>query len=68
MGLNLPANTVNDVMANITFADWIYDRGLEPTGSLNFQNADVFAAQNLALEYIMYNGNSTSPPNYLDYL
>jgi hypothetical protein len=48
----------------VDYETWIYDVGLDPTGTLNFTNPLTTAAVNLANGYA---NNGVSPSNYLDY-
>ena len=60
------ADEVNEILAMVDYEAWIYEVGLDPTGTLNFTNSDSTNAENLALAYIALNGTS-SPSNFADY-
>lgn len=60
------ADQVNEILAMVDYEEWIYEVGLDPTGTLNFTNSATTAALNLANAYIALNGVS-SPSNYADY-
>ena len=60
------ADQVNEILAMIDYEEWIYEVGLDPTGTLNFTNSATTAALNLANAYIALNGTG-SPSNYADY-
>jgi hypothetical protein len=50
----------------VDYEEWIYEVGLDPTGTLNFTNSDSTNAVDLAMAYISLNGTS-SPSNYTTY-
>jgi hypothetical protein len=50
--------TIDQIMYQINFNDWIYNVGPDPTGTLNFQTSQTMAATNLANAYI-YGPNPT---------
>jgi len=54
---------VNRVLQQVDYASWVYEVGVDPTGTLNFTNSATAAAVNLANAYIALKGNS-SPSNY----
>jgi len=60
------ADEVNEILAMVDYEEWIYEVGLDPTGTLNFTNSDSTNAENLALAYIALDGTS-SPSNFADY-
>ena len=61
-------NFVNSELAQINYADWIYVRGPDPTGTLApfFATNAAMAAVNLANEYVTL-GGASSPANFADY-
>lgn len=50
----------------VNYEEWIYQVGVDPTGTLDFSNPNQVAATNLANDYISRQGAS-SPTNYLDF-
>lgn len=60
------ADQVNDILAMVDYEAWIYEVGLDPSGSLNFTNTYTTAALDLANGYIALNGTG-SPANYTEY-
>jgi len=50
----------------VNYEEWIYEVGLDPTGTVNFTNPYSTAAVNLANAYILLNGTG-SPANYSVY-
>lgn len=61
---------VNNVLATMMYDDWIYVKGPAPSVlGTPYNNADVFAAQDLANEYILAAGTGFVPGymNYFDW-
>ena len=51
--------SVNNKLSTIFYEDWIYPKGLDPTGMNNFTTTESNAAVNLANEYIALNGTGS---------
>lgn len=60
------ASQVNSILSQVDYETWIYDVGLDPTGTLNFTCDMTTIAVNLANAYALAGGDS-SPANYTDY-
>ena len=60
------ASQVNSILSMVDYETWIYDVGLDPTGTLNFTCDMTTVAVNLANAYAAAGGND-SPSNYTDY-
>lgn len=61
------SDQVNDALAKVDYATWIYSINGDPSGTLNFTNYQTNEANNLADAYIACNGNGTSPAGYEAY-
>jgi hypothetical protein len=57
---------VNELLGDISWNEWKYIAGTDPTGTLNFETTNSKRAQQLALDFIALGGNS-SPANYMQY-
>ena len=57
---------VNELLGDISWNEWKYEAGSDPSGTLNFETTNSKKAQQLALDYIALGGNS-SPANYIQY-
>jgi len=44
----MTADTVNELLAEINYEEWIYGVGTDPTGTLDFNTDQSNAATNLA--------------------
>lgn len=59
-------NDVNAILDQIDYEEWIYQKGTDPTGTLDYVTTDVTAAMNLADAYLQ-GGGATGPANFADY-
>lgn len=66
MYVPLEPNDVNAILDQVDYEEWIYQKGSDPTGTLNYETTDVTAAISLAQAYLA-GGGTTGPANFADY-